>query len=142
MLRKCIAPVLASLVAVAGAAAQAQIPEQDVIEQRLGSQWTKTQRDKWFDNALKGRSVKWAGKVMNVQRQSYGGVIVEILRPNPRTTFECVISPDRRYFERYALSLSAGQQATCTGAVSGYLRLYGEIRLRVDAEALEGTTPR
>lgn len=138
MLKFLIAPVFGVLVAWANAAALAQVPEYGVIEQRLGSQWTKVQRDRWFNNVLKGRSVKWTGKVMNVQRQTFGGVIVEILRSNPRCTFECVVSPNRRYFERYALSLANGGQVTCIGVISNYQRLYGEVRLRIDAEALEG----
>lgn len=118
-------------------AALAQIPKQSVIEKRLGAQWSKTQRDKWFDSQLRGRSVRWTGKVMSVQEQTYGGVVVEMLRASPPTSFECVITPGRRYFKRYALALKVGQQATCGGVISGYLRLYGVVRLRIEADALD-----
>jgi hypothetical protein len=116
--------------------AWAQIPEQSVIEEKLGPQWTKDQRDEWFNKALKGRSVKWTGKVMSATEQTNGGVLVDMLRSDPRASFECVIYAKHRNLEKYALSLAAGQQATCSGVISGYLRLYGDIRFRVEAESL------
>lgn len=138
MLISCLAPLAITTIVLVPATAEAQMPEQSEIEERLGSsQWTKSQRDAWFDRHLKGRAVKWTGKVMSVQEQTYGGVVVDMLRPSPQASFDCVISEGRRYFERYALTLTAGQHATCNGEISSYLRLYGVVRLRIQARSLD-----
>lgn len=141
MLGYCLVPFAGTAIVLAPATAGAQVPEQSVIEERLGSsQWTKSQRDAWFDRHLKGRAVKWTGKVMSVQELTYGGVVVEMRRASPQAGFDCVITEGRRYFERYALSLTPGQHATCSGAITSYLRLYGVVRLKIQARSLDRAT--
>ena len=141
MLRICAVPIAAWLIVAPLWTAQAQVPDQGVIDQRLGAQWTKAQRDRWFNDQLRGRSVTWTGQVMSVQKQTFGGVIVEMLRQTPRASFDCVVPAERSYFEKFALSLTVGQQAVCAGAINSYQRVYGEVRLRIDAATVNVVVP-
>lgn len=135
-MRRLGAIVVVATLALGNNAAAQTLKHADVIES-MNSQTSSRRRDAWFDANAKGKRVTWSGTIMDVTRGVFKDVQLDVKEDGSSKIFECKVDATRYQLQLDVQQMASGERVACRGTVRKYIRLFGEIRIDVNATNVE-----